>query len=124
VEGAADADKVAFARQQRRQATAAERLLWRRLRDREQGFKFRRQHAIGDFVLDFFCLEARVAVEVDGPEHSRQAGYDQWRDEQLQGLGIRVVRMSEQMVRSRLEEAVELVRVVCEKAVAERERQR
>ncbi len=60
------------ARSLRRQLTPPEAKLWRRLRDRRADFKFRRQHPIGSYVLDFFCPEVRLAVEVDGDQHARR----------------------------------------------------
>ena len=96
----ASKEKVAFAREQRRQPTRAERLLWRYLRQRHLGTKFRRQHPLGDFVLDFYCAEEQLAVEVDGPGHLDQAGYDQWRDAALAALGVRVLRIAEAEVRA------------------------
>ncbi len=84
VEGAATREKIDFARDQRREGSKAEKTLWEHLRARRLGYKFRRQHPIGDFVLDFFCHEAKLAVEIDGEQHAEQATYDQWRNE---GLG-------------------------------------
>jgi very-short-patch-repair endonuclease len=64
-----------FARYLRRNMTGVERLLWSRLRRRQQGgFKFRRQVPLGPYVVDFACYAARVVVEVDGPGHERLGG--------------------------------------------------
>jgi len=90
----ASADKVRFAREQRRNPTRAEKALWQALRRRALGVKFRRQHPIGEFVLDFYCEEARLAVEIDGPVHAGQVGYDRWRDEQIGERKIRVLRVA------------------------------
>ena len=61
---------IHFARSLRRRATYAEALLWRRLRDRQvDGVKFRRQYPIGEYVLDFYSVEHRLALEVDGSQH-------------------------------------------------------
>jgi very-short-patch-repair endonuclease len=86
---------VARARELRKQATDAEALLWRHLRNRRLGgFKFRRQQPLGSFVLDFYCEEAKLAVELDGGGHAekRQARYDASRTAWLGEQGIRVVR--------------------------------
>ena len=86
---------VARARELRRRMTPPEVVLWDALRSRPGGFKFRRQHPIGGYVLDFFCMSARVAVEVDGVGHElgtnpqRDARKDRWLKEQ----GVRVVRI-------------------------------
>jgi len=98
----ADAGKVAFAREQRKKPTASEAVLWQALRGAQLGARFRRQHPIGDFVLDFYCAEACLAVEIDGPVHDGRPGYDEWRDEQLVGWGIRVLRVPDDEVRADL----------------------
>jgi very-short-patch-repair endonuclease len=61
---------VIHARELRRGMTAPELKLWRELRLRPDGLKFRRQHPVGPYVLDFYCPAARVAIEVDGAVHS------------------------------------------------------
>jgi len=77
----------------RRNMTDAERLLWRHLRLKQMGeFKFRRQHPVGRYILDFACLEAGVAIELDGGQHLEQEGYDAERDAWLVRHGFRVLR--------------------------------
>jgi adenine-specific DNA-methyltransferase len=56
------------------------------------GFKFRRQHCIGPFVCDFACLEAGIAIELDGGQHVDQRSYDERRDANLRSNGFRVLR--------------------------------
>ena len=102
VEGVADRAKVDFAREQRKAPTRAEKMLWEAVRRNQLGVRIRRQHPIGDFVLDFYCAELRLAIEVDGPVHDEQEGYDRWRDEQLGKWGIAVLRVSEERVREEL----------------------
>ena len=83
------------ARQLRGTQTNAENLLWLILRSRRFcGFKFRRQHPIGRYILDFYCHECRLAVELDGGGHADedQAAYDSERTKELEGAGIRVLR--------------------------------
>ena len=65
----------------RREQTKAEEILWRSLRDRQLGAKFRRQVPVGAFLVDFACVEARLVVEVDGPSHETPEGraQDAWR---------------------------------------------
>lgn len=79
------------ARQLRRSQTEAEKCLWSRLRNRQlTGAKFRRQYAVDRYVLDFACVEARLAVEADGGQHVD----DTVRDRQLAAMGWRVLRFS------------------------------
>lgn len=81
------------AREMRKEPTPAELRLWRALRDRQvAGMKFRRQHAVGRFVLDFYCAEARLCIEVDGEIHEAQTERDEERTARLATAGIGVLR--------------------------------
>lgn len=77
----ADKGKVDFAREQRREPTRGEEILWHALHDEKLGAKFRRQHPMKDFVLDFYCAELRLAIELDGASHQGREAYDRWRAE-------------------------------------------
>ncbi len=80
------------ARQMRSEPTEAEKRLWLYLRGEQLGgWRFRRQHPIPPYILDFACLEVCVAVEVDGGQHA-QSGYDAARDAFLRHHGWRVLR--------------------------------
>jgi very-short-patch-repair endonuclease len=73
--------------------TVAEQKLWSMLRKRQiGGFKFRRQHPLGSFILDFACLEAKLVIEVDGGQHADQQDYDKQRTDWLQRQGYHVIR--------------------------------
>ena len=109
----ADSDKVVFAQEQRREPTRVERDLWELLRDGQFGFKLRRQHPFHDFVLDFYCAEAKLCVEIDGPHHQRQQGYDEWRTEQLQARGVQVLRVPEAEARTSLPKVAMTIRRTC-----------
>ena len=88
------AEAIAGARQLRQRSTLAEETLWEALRGRRLvGARFRRQHALGPYVLDFCCPESRLVVEVDGPVHEAQREYDDARTELLQAHGYRVLRV-------------------------------
>ncbi len=85
------------ARDLRLRQTRAEGLLWWRLRDRRMsGWKFRRQVPVGPFVVDFLCHEVRLVIEVDGATHGEagEVAYDQRRTRYLEGLGLKVLRVS------------------------------
>jgi len=71
-------------------------LLWQALRTRPGGLKFRRQHPAGRYVLDFFCANLRLAVEIDGEAHDRtdRPNHDQGRDVWLGARGVRVLRIA------------------------------
>jgi very-short-patch-repair endonuclease len=85
----------------RKSMTPAEKVLWERLRNRQvKGYRFRRQHPIKDFVVDFFCYEALLVIEVDGSVH--EESYQVERDEQrtliMKRLGIKEIRFSNEEV--------------------------
>lgn len=82
------------ARALRRTMTQPEKTLWALLRRNQQGLRFRRQHPIGPYILDFYCPSAKLCVEVDGPSHEDQAAHDERRTRWLEGEGIRVIRFS------------------------------
>ncbi len=95
------ADNVPAARSLRKKLTPTEAILWERLRDRRcMNLKFRRQHPIGRFVLDFYCEELRVAIEVDGGIHNdpEQRRSDQERQLLLEETGIRFIRLPARLV--------------------------
>ena len=82
-------------RQLRRNQTEAERQLWSRLRDRQlAGQKFRRQVALGPFIVDFVCFDARPLIELDGGQHGKMAQllHDDERTAWLEGKGYRLLR--------------------------------
>jgi len=87
-----------YAREMRKNPTPAEDALWQHLRLNQLGVKFRRQHAIGPFIVDFYAREARLIIEVDGPIHETQKEYDEMRQAYLESLGYRVVRFTNEQV--------------------------
>ena len=81
------------ARKLRKQMTDAEQRLWHRLRGRAlYGVKFRRQHPVGPYVVDFASIEAGLVIEVDGGQHDEQRAYDEARTRFLNRHGFRVLR--------------------------------
>ena len=95
----------ARARTLRKSISSAERLLWRGLRGRQvDGARFRRQHPIGIYIVDFVCLERRLVVEVDGGQHTEDDHIvsDARRDRWLGSEGYRVMRVSTTDVYSNL----------------------
>lgn len=96
--------KLEFARGLRRNPTRYENRLWNWLRDRRfRGLKWRRQYSICGYIVDFYCAELKLAIELDGSKHFENADvaeYDGTRDIALQKLGIETVRVrNETMIR-------------------------
>ena len=91
----------AFRQALRTNGTAAEATLWSALKSAQLGgYKFRRQHGVGPYVLDFYCPAARLAVELDGAGHTDVVGQarDVARDSYLRALGIRVLRFENKLI--------------------------
>jgi len=84
-------------RRLRRTQTSSEAILWEALRSRRvAGLKFRRQHPFGRYIADFYCPQAGLVVEIDGPNHNakRQLEYDRSRDEELVSRDLRIIRFT------------------------------
>jgi len=104
------------ARELRREMTPQERKLWQRLRRKQLfGIKFRRQHPIHRFILDFFCYEHKLTVEIDGDSHYQpdQQEYDQARTDWLAQHGIRVIRFTNRDVDTNIEGVLDEIAQVC-----------
>ena len=86
-------DKKTLRQKLRHNATPAEKVLWRRLKKSAVGAKFRRQHGVGQYVLDFYCPEHKLAVEIQGGVHGDvlRSQYDAERQAYLESQGIRVL---------------------------------
>ena len=94
----------------RHNMTPAEELLWERLKlKRLNGLRFRRQHPIGRFILDFYCPEHKLVIEVDGPIHEQQAEHDEERTEQLRSAGLTVLRFKNVEVMEQTEQVLEKI---------------
>ena len=79
-----------YAREMRKAPSLAEKQLWQQLRGNKLGAAFRRQHPIGPFIVDFFCSEFGIVIEVDGDSHYTDDAqeYDRIRDERLHDMGL------------------------------------
>jgi very-short-patch-repair endonuclease len=114
VETGVPSELLKNARSLRKNQTAAERLIWNAIRNRKlNNWKFRRQHPIADgFILDFYCAETKVALELDGGYHMLpdQKEYDRNRTGFLAEFGIRVLRISNDEVLSDKEDVLKKIR--------------
>src|SRR5258708_2920431 len=84
--------------------------LWQRLRNRKlNGFKFRRQHPIDKYIADFYCHETKLIIEVDGEIHlnNDQIVYDKIRTEELESLGLRVIRFTNRQVLNKIDHVLQ-----------------
>ena len=101
----------------RQNTTQAEALVWARLRNRQvENCKFRRQYSVQSFVLDFYCPELRLAIEIDGESHNSDEAiaYDRLRQSAIAALGIQFLRFTNQQVYEHLDTVLEqIAQVVC-----------
>lgn len=82
------------ARNMRKIPTKSERMMWQMLRRDQLGVYFRRQWPVNKFIMDFFCTEKLLGIEIDGPIHEEQKEYDAYRDDELLSLGIRILHFT------------------------------
>ena len=96
------------ARKHRANMTEAEKMLWERLRCYPRPLRFRRQHIIGDYIVDFVCLEKMLVVEVDGEYHStdEQKALDELRTEYLNSVDFSVIRFTNEQVVNHINDVV------------------
>jgi len=108
-------DTIRKARQLRRTMTLPEVLVWQRLRQSPMGIKFRRQHPVGPYMLDFYCPSAKTGIEIDGIAHDRGSNpqRDEVRDAWLTAKGLRVIRIPAADVLRSVDEAVDAIVRAC-----------
>lgn len=107
-----------FRKSLRKNATDAERKLWSKLRNKQlMGFKFHRQYSIQQYILDFYCPEKRLAIELDGSHHAedKTREYDEGRTKELQAHSIKVLRFWNSEVTSNINAVIETIVVELEK---------
>jgi very-short-patch-repair endonuclease len=107
-------NRVTIAQNLRKRSTDTERLLWKYLRAKQiAGFKFRRQHPIGAYVVDFVCLERHLIIEVDGGQHAEEKEKDCKRDKWLQDEGYVVLRFWNSEVLKNIEAVLAVIMKHC-----------
>lgn len=103
------------ARTLRKRSTAPEQHLWRALRARRLGFKFRRQVPLCGYVVDFVCFEAKLVVELDGSQHASKGvqAADRVRDARLEEAGFQVMRFWNHEIYEDMETVLEQIYAMC-----------
>ena len=112
---------IKVARKLRSEMSLPETQLWQQLRKRPGGYKFRRQHPAGEYVLDFFCASAKLDIEVDGSTHDSapQVRKDEARSRFLRRRGIATTRIPAQLVLEDLEPVVRRIVQICDERMME-----
>jgi very-short-patch-repair endonuclease len=91
--------KKIFAKQLRKGPTKTEKIVWELIRNRKfMGLKFRRQHVIEGFVLDFYCHEMKLGIEIDGGIHFRRKDYDRLRQEVIESESVNLIRITNKQI--------------------------
>ncbi len=102
---------TALARELRNNSTLSEVLLWDELKTgRMLGFDFHRQKPIDNFIVDFFCYDLMLAIEIDGSSHDQKISYDKSRQKKLEALGIRFLRFDDLDVKQKIESVLEEIK--------------
>lgn len=103
------------ARRMRREPTKAENVLWQKLRHRQLGgYKFRRQHPVGNYIVDFFCPETKLIVEVDGDIHAFQLSRDAERTMDLEAQGCHIIRFWNAQVLQETDSVLMMILSACD----------
>lgn len=101
-------------RQLRKNTTEPERRLWAKIRNRQLGVRFRRQHGIGEYIVDFYCPECNLVIELDGDSHfsPESLGNDATRDGFLSELNLQVKRFTNREI---IQDLNSVLAIICEK---------
>ncbi|OHB15224.1 MAG: hypothetical protein A2431_01915 [Candidatus Zambryskibacteria bacterium RIFOXYC1_FULL_39_10] len=99
-------------RELRKRSTTQENLLWEKLRNRKIGCKFRRQHSVGGYILDFYCKEKRLLIEIDGGIHMKTEAKknDEVRDKYFKEINFKILRFKNNDIEKDIDMVVEKIK--------------
>jgi very-short-patch-repair endonuclease len=91
--------------------TGSEKILWEKIRNKKLGLKFRRQYSIGPYVVDFYCAQLKLAVEIDGGVHAANdvKEYDKEREDFIKSFGIKMIRFDNEEVKGDLNRVLKTI---------------
>ena len=103
-----------FAQINKQFPTDSERLLWEHLRAKQLSVKFNRQHIIGDYIVDFICIEKKLIIEVDGGYHSEyeQIEKDEFRTQRLNDMGFSVIRFKNEEISGDISNVLNKIKII------------
>jgi very-short-patch-repair endonuclease len=96
-------------RKLRNNATLHERILWSKLKSSQLSYKFRRQHSMGKYIVDFYCPEKRLVIEIDGSQHFNDKQYDIEKDQYLENLNFTVLRFWNSDINTNIEGVIQKI---------------
>ena len=101
---------IAAAKILRDNMTTCEKLLWERVKQKQIcGLRFRRQHPIDFFIVDFYCHEAKLVIELDGEIHNQQREYDDGRSAEMEKYSIKVIMFNNSEIENNIEEVIKKI---------------
>jgi cyclase len=98
----------------RKQETKPEKCIWFFIRNKKIGYKFRRQFSIDNYVVDFYCHELKLIIEIDGSDHLYRYNNDKIRQKHLENLGYKIIHYTNENVLSQLEFVIKDIKEKCE----------
>jgi len=98
-----------YARNLRNNSTLSEAILWRYLKGKQLGYDFHRQKPIDNFIVDFYCNELKLAIEIDGITHNFKMEKDKKRQLKIESYGINFLRFTEQEIRNNIEGVMSVI---------------
>jgi very-short-patch-repair endonuclease len=101
-----------LARQLRQSSTKAEIILWKYIKGQALGYEFHRQRPVDEYILDFYCDELKLAIQIDGYTHDYNYIKDLARQTKLERLGIKVIRFGDEDVRKHLNDVIKALQLV------------
>lgn len=100
-----------YARELRKKGTLAEVILWKSIQKKAiNGFEFHRQVPIDNYIVDFYCHELKLAIEIDGISHDKKVEYDRRRQNRLEQFGVQVVHFADEDVRNDIDSVLEVLK--------------
>ena len=105
-----------YAKQLRNNSTLSEVLLWKRIKGKSLGVEFHRQVPLSEYIVDFYCHELMLAIEIDGNSHDYKYEHDKFRQNSLEKLGITFVRFSDLSVKKEMENVIRTLEQIIEES--------
>jgi very-short-patch-repair endonuclease len=102
-------DLKKLARQLRNNSTKSEIILWNKIKKKSMGYEFHRQVPVSEYIVDFYCHELMLAIEIDGVSHDYNYEHDDSRQKELERYGIRVIRFLDEDVKKGLNEVLRIL---------------
>ena len=102
---------IELARKMRNNLTPSEKIVWSEIKEKKiNGHKFRKQHPVYRYILDFYCHEKKLAIEIDGDSHKERKDFDEYRDSYVRSIGIETLRFSNEEIQRNITYVIEVIK--------------